>query len=1560
MTNKDDLKDEVREADNVTLKKRSVAGRVLRIVAWVVAVPLLLILLLGVLLYIPPVQQWAVDTATGILSEETGMDVKVGEVRLKFPLDLSLRNTVAIQDGDTVLDAGELLVSVRLQPLLKQEVEVDCVTLRDVKVDTRNLVEAMRLEGYMGEFTLDSHTTSLERSEAVVSHALLADADLTVTLADSVAEDTAVSASEPVAWVVRLDDVRMKNVGVRMALAPQKDSVVIGAHVGDAFVAGFLDLEKERYDVHRLRIDGTSVTYDMGSGAAAKGVLDPQHIALEGIGVDVDSVSFDGKTGKLGLTLNRFVAKERSGLAIVEGHTRIAMDSVALKVDDLILRTENSKLAANVDMDMNAFDENNPGRMNVDANMTLGWGDVELALGNAAISLPVDSQAYPTGFERGGRVMLPPLKMNLRAEGNMKRLAIRSVDAEMNGALSVRGRGEATNLTDLKKMGGKFSMKADVWDVDFVKGWMPADAAASFSIPKNMLLLANAELVDGVASADANLHAADAIVMMTANYGLETEHYKADVDISNLVLNKIVKLEEELRLAGSVSAEGHGFDFYSPETRADVTLLLDTAKFGRIDVSSTNAHVSLDKGKMGMEMACDNDVLQTELGLTGSISEKSLDADLDLQLPFVDFKAMGLSEKTLEVKTNGRVKANYNWNELFKVDAFVRGLDMRIGKEKLLTDDFKLYAESMPDSTAAVLKTGDLSFDFRSPNNLFALIDMFVGVGDVAMEQIEAKSVNLEEIKKIMPVTKLRTDIGTENPVTKILALNGMSFDVVKADLRTSPENGLTGWAHVFGFKTDSIRIDTLYCNLVQDSTRFNYKAGIRCDDQKLCPGFSAVLDGYIAAQDADAHLTYVSKKGKQGMDLGVKAFFTDSVSTFNLYPNTPTIAFNKFDLNGDNFVSIDSLGRIYANVDLHSKKDSCRIYVKADPEGDNLQDANAVVENLNLGELLTVLPFMPKMDGLLNLDANYVQDAQNFTVSGELEAEKFKYEGASVGDLKAVFDYAPMGEFVHDVKAELSHNDVEFAELAGSYNGEAEGELDADLNLKDLPMSMLSAFVPDQMATFSGDIDGNLKVQGAMDKLLVNGSILPDSVRLISEPYAVNMLFANTPITFDNSRLRFNRLAMYGTGKNPLTLNGYVDFADFEEIMMSLSLYGQNFQLIDSKRTRKSIIFGEMYGDFLARVNGTMDDLSVRGMVNVLNNTDMTYVMTDTPLSIDYRLEDIVTFVDFNAPPDTSAVRDTRKFMGMDLNLQLNVEDGAEFHCEFSADRQSYVNVQGGGSMVMTYTPEGVLNLQGRYTINEGEMKYTLPVIPLKTFTLQNGSYIDFTGDPMNPMLNIAATERTKASVATEDGKSRSVTFDVGLKITNTLSNMGLEFTIAAPEDLTIQNELASMSLEEKNKLAVAMLATGMYLSGSNSSGFNAGNALNNFLQNEINNIAGQALSTAVDVNVGMEQSTRDDGSTKTDYSFKFSKRLFSDRLNIVIGGKVNADGNKTENESGAYIDDVSLEWRLDNGGTRYVRLFHEKNYDNLIEGELIENGAGVVLRKKLDRLSELFIFKK
>ena len=78
-----------------------------------------------------------------------------------------------------------------------------------------------------------------------------------------------------------------------------------------------------------------------------------------------------------------------------------------------------------------------------------------------------------------------------------------------------------------------------------------------------------------------------------------------------------------------------------------------------------------------------------------------------------------------------------------------------------------------------------------------------------------------------------------------------------------------------------------------------------------------------------------------------------------------------------------------------------------------------------------------------------------------------------------------------------------------------------------------------------------------------------------------------------------------------------------------------------------------------------------------------------------------------------------------------------------------------------------------------------------------------------------------------------------------------------------------------------------------------------------------------------------------------------------MVVGGKVSTDGDPNRNESGTYIDDISLEWRLDNGNTQYVRVFHEKDYSNLIEGELDKNGIGILLRKKVDKFSDLFIWR-
>ena len=163
-------------------------------------------------------------------------------------------------------------------------------------------------------------------------------------------------------------------------------------------------------------------------------------------------------------------------------------------------------------------------------------------------------------------------------------------------------------------------------------------------------------------------------------------------------------------------------------------------------------------------------------------------------------------------------------------------------------------------------------------------------------------------------------------------------------------------------------------------------------------------------------------------------------------------------------------------------------------------------------------------------------------------------------------------------------------------------------------------------------------------------------------------------------------------------------------------------------------------------------------------------------------------------------------------------------------------------------------------------------------------------------------------------------------------------------------------MSAEERNKLAVTMLVTGMYMAEGNSTGgYNVNNALNSYLQNQISDIAGKTL----DVSLGMETvNDAESGSKRTDYNFQFAKRFWNNRFRIVIGGTVSTGNAAKQDET--FIDNVSVEYRLDNSGTRYVKLFHDKNYESVLEGEIIETGIGIVLRKKMSKLGELFIFKR
>lgn len=1515
---------------------------------WAFSAPLALMAVLSVLLYLPPVQRWAVDHASRWLSEATGMEVSVGSVRLKCPLDLAMGDMLAVQRGDTVACARTLDVSVRLLPLLRGELEVDRADLLSARLNSLQLIDAAHISGQVGQLSLSAHSVDWTRETAVVSHLLLKDASVEVALAGSVPEDTAPSA--PCNWKILLPSVHVENVRARVLLSPRAGRTFADVTLGRASLQGELDLGKERYSLRNVRLDRSACAYGKPGRQAAPGTFDAGRIEVSDLAADIPQAAYDGRTGQASVEVAGLSGRERCGLSLREGRGTVEMDSASLAVPKFRVATPASELTLSYRMDLSAFDDpaaGSPGTFSAEAEGRLGKDDVAPFV---AACLPGFAQAWPS----------QPTDVTLKAHGNLRRIVVDRARAAMGGAFELEAWAAVLNPTDtLGGMELRTAARARLHDADFAKGFLPEESRGALTIPHGTDLQAGLTMREGRISAEATVAVGDGRVELEGEYGLGSGDYTLAASAQRLRVHEFVPSATPVCATASVTAEGRGLDFLAPATTARAEVAMDSVRVGDIDLSHSRASLALEGGVLTCGMDCDNPQLRTRFTLDGKVQTGAIDAHIDLDLRHIDLRAMGVGGAPLEASTRGDFTVKSDLDRQFRVGAKVDRVNLLIGEHRISTDTFDLFAETTADTTAATISSGDLRFDFHAPDNLLSMADKAGRLADAATRQVSRHELNIHSLKQYLPEATLRMRAGTSNPLLGLLGIYGLSFREVRADLASAPATGLTGNAHVYGLRADSVTADYVFLSMAQDSAYMVFRSGVTCGDQKAFPGFTAYLNGKVSAGEADARFTFFDKQLEKGVDLGFHALAGDTALSISLYPSEPILGFRRFKLNDNNFVRLERQNRVFADVRLTSMEDSCGIAVTARPEGGLLQNVSVLVRHLDVGRLASVVPGMPRMEGLLNIDASYEQDAGHCRVRGTTGIDRFAYEGTPVGDVRADFEYTPLGGDTHQVRASVFHDSRDVLDVDGTYNAAGSGSLDARVALADLPLGMAAPFIPDQAVTLGGTLSGTLSVRGPAGKPDIDGELLPHGATAHSDMYSVALRFADQPVAIANSRATFSRHEIYGAGDNPLTLTGWVDFADTDNVDMSLSLYGRNFKLIDAPRTRKSVVFGSMYGDFFARVSGTPDNLKVRGLVSVLGNTDMTYVMADTPLSVDYRLEDIVTFVDFTAPPDTTAARARATFLGMDMQMGLMVEDGAQFHCEFSADRQNYVDVQGGGSLNMTYTPEGVLTLQGRYVVNEGEMKYTLPVIPLKTFAIAGGSYVEFTGDPANPSLSIAASEEVKATVSS-GGASRSVTFNTGLKVAGTLENMELLFTIDAPEDLSVQNELAGMPKEEKNKLAVGMLCTGMYLASSNSSGVTANNALNNFLQNEINNIAGQALSTAVDVNVGMEQSTRDDGSTRTDYAFKFSKRFFSNRLNVVIGGKVNADGSTVQNESGAYIDNVSLEWRLDSGGTRYVRLYHEKNYDNLLEGELIENGGSVVLRRKFDRLSDLIIWKK
>jgi hypothetical protein len=206
----------------------------LKVVLWIIASIILLVVLVAFSLNIPAVQNFVKDKAITYLKNKTKTEVSLESIKIALPKDVVL-NKFYIEDlnKDTLLYAEKLQVDISLFKLLKNTVEVNYIELKNIRANVKRVNPDTT---FNFSFLVDAFASDQKKPEEQVEK------DTTSTLKFSV------------------DKVLFEDIGVTYRDDVAGNNVKFYLGKLETKIKDF-DLENQKYVIRNFAVNNTSLLY---------------------------------------------------------------------------------------------------------------------------------------------------------------------------------------------------------------------------------------------------------------------------------------------------------------------------------------------------------------------------------------------------------------------------------------------------------------------------------------------------------------------------------------------------------------------------------------------------------------------------------------------------------------------------------------------------------------------------------------------------------------------------------------------------------------------------------------------------------------------------------------------------------------------------------------------------------------------------------------------------------------------------------------------------------------------------------------------------------------------------------------------------------------------------------------------------------------------------------------------------------------------------------------------------------------------------------------------------
>ncbi len=1575
-------------------KKHLISSPWIRIPLKVLGCILVVVLLIPVLLYIPPVQDFAVKTATKIVADKTGMKIGVEKLRLKFPVDLSLSGVSVIEaSGDTMVMAREALVDVKLRPLLGLDFQINRLLLRDGYYRMLSPDSSMLMKIRAGLLEVDDKSwANMKTSTISLNEAKLSDGDVFLSMdvwkQTSTPKDTTSTPFYITAKKLAIDNMlftmtmlptidtlrfRAKNLSVDDGVIDLRTMTIrmtdVSAAHGDALMlAPSLEYVKTHpapapdttaapsepttIVVDRIALSDFNARYAVEGSPVVKG-FDTNDIRVSALDIELKDFYNQATTLKLPITSLR--GMEQCGLTITEGTGVFSMDSTGMNLRDFNIRTPFSQVQATAALPNALLAFEPSALLDVDIDASLGMTDIN----NFMPDLATYTSAVPP---------TTPLNAKVKANGQLGDADIEQFDVALPGTLSLRATGKAKNALDFKQLVADLNFEGELSRPEIVKKFVDLNG---INIPTLN--------IKGTASANHENYAADfklttphGNLAADGHVGMNSERYDVKASVHSLNVGAFLGDKTIGTVTATLSANGAGFNPEKRGAHTDVRLDLASAVYNGHSIKDITLLATLANEDFTLRAKSPNPVLSFDINGSGRISDNLYQADITADIHNVDLMALGLSETKNAGGANIHISGTaspHTW--LYNVDLDASAIDWHLPDQDInIPDGVDVKFVSTANDVHCVLGARGADVEFLSSVGLSPLIDRFSEVAAMIPKAIADRRLDVEKLEANLPPFTLKADVEGNGIVSQFLSPSGMAIGNLTMNL--SKDSIINGDVVLNTLRTSSMTLDTITIDLNSRGNLLDYVVHLGNRPGTFDEFAKVRMSGYIGENRLSAYLVQHNIKDKMGYRLGFTASVADSIVSLRFTPLKATIAYLPWNFNLDNYIDVN-LKSLKLNANLMASSDKSSILLRTEKNEQGLDNLHLNLKNIQVADFTHMMLNPPPIQASVNSDINVRYTGKALVGKGTLDINDFYYDRKRVGD----FDFnlaAGMGNkgksagkigMLIDGKEAAA---VQFILAPDSVNPSAGMVAERlKLILTEFPLAIANPFLPPQTMKVSGHLNGDMSLSGSFTDPKLNGSISCDSVGLLVNMLGTKFMFDHDPITVADNVLDFHEFDIYAVNKNPLTLRGTVDATKMSDMKFDLSAKASNIQLTGAKANSGADVTGKLFVDLDASVKGPMSMMDINAMLNVLPTTDVTYnmVMESNSLGQGQGADGVVKFVNFSDTTQVAKADSITSVVGMRITAKAIISQGAEVTVNLeqpSINANGKVQCNPSGTLNYFQNYLGDMRLNGTLYTGTGFVRYKMPILGNKTFNFDQDSHITWGGDILNPQLDIQAYDNIKANIQM-NGNTSLVNFLVTLNIGNNLSAPSVLFDLSTDDDMSISNELQSMTADQRQQQAISLMLTGSY-TGQNAKSVNSNlvtsnlygmltSSLNSFLANNIK---------GVDINLGVDQyqtGTNGNTSTNTSYSYQVSKSLLNNRFKIIVGGNY-TDGSANENFEQNLISDIAFEYILKqtNNMSLNAKLYRHTGFESVLEGEITETGVGLNLRRRLAYFSEITHF--